>query len=224
MTHALLRFVSRRGSELRRSRGGARRPLGGARGLGPVHHHGPQGPHEPGLYPIFSRTTQCCCLLLPCYLLTHCASQLTGRGDGMQAQHLYLRNIHYLVRGGAAVIIDESTGRASLNSRWTDGIHQARRRKVPSALCHQMSARLSATHRRGNCRNPTALCEAMSSTKQSNTGVATPLIMSLMGNILTGGGGEGGPPRGAGLRNPGQHHLPVLLPLLYAPCRHDGEG
>lgn len=40
-----------------------------------------------------------------------------------QAQHLYLRNVHYLVKDGEAFIIDESTGRAS-NSRWIDGIHQ----------------------------------------------------------------------------------------------------
>ena len=51
-----------------------------------------------------------------------------------QAQHLYLRDIHYLVRGNAAVIIDESTGRANMQSRWMEGIHQA----SGSRLCHDL--------------------------------------------------------------------------------------
>ena len=44
----------------------------------------------------------------------------------MQAQHLYIKDVHYLVKGTVAVIIDESTGRAAAQARWIDGIHQAR--------------------------------------------------------------------------------------------------
>ena len=40
-----------------------------------------------------------------------------------QAQHLYLKNVHYLVKEGEALIVDESTGRAT-KARWSEGLHQ----------------------------------------------------------------------------------------------------
>ncbi len=74
-------------------------------------------------------------------MLSSCSGQ-ASKHDGaawvdLQAQHLYLRDVHYLVRGNAAVIIDESTGRANLQSRWMEGIHQAR----GDRLCHLVCRR-----------------------------------------------------------------------------------
>lgn len=43
----------------------------------------------------------------------------------LKAQHVYLRDKHYVVRAGLVEIIDESTGRVMPGRRWSDGLHQA---------------------------------------------------------------------------------------------------
>ena len=43
----------------------------------------------------------------------------------VKAKALYLRDVHYIVRGGQVMIVDESTGRVQANRRWNDNIHQA---------------------------------------------------------------------------------------------------
>ena len=67
------------------------------------------------------------------------AEQLLGVGDvwdtydpwgrylllAVKAKSLYLRDVHYIVRDGAVMIVDESTGRVQQNRRWNDNIHQA---------------------------------------------------------------------------------------------------
>ena len=55
----------------------------------------------------------------------------------MQAQHLYVKDVHYLVKGTVAVIIDESTGRAAAQARWIEGIHQV---DEPLLESHKMAA------------------------------------------------------------------------------------
>lgn len=42
----------------------------------------------------------------------------------LAAQHLYLRDRHYLVRDGEVVIIDDTTGRAAPGRIWSRGLHQ----------------------------------------------------------------------------------------------------
>ena len=67
------------------------------------------------------------------------AEQLLGVGDvwdtydpwgrylllAVKAKALYLRDVHYIVRDGQVMIVDESTGRVQANRRWNDNIHQA---------------------------------------------------------------------------------------------------
>lgn len=43
----------------------------------------------------------------------------------VKAKALYLRDVHYIVREGQVMIVDESTGRVQPNRRWNDNIHQA---------------------------------------------------------------------------------------------------
>ena len=43
----------------------------------------------------------------------------------LRAHALYHRDVHYLVRGGEVVIVDEFTGRTMAGRRWSDGLHQA---------------------------------------------------------------------------------------------------
>ena len=43
----------------------------------------------------------------------------------LKAHFLYQRDVHYMVRDGEIVIVDEHTGRAMPGRRWSDGIHQA---------------------------------------------------------------------------------------------------
>ncbi len=43
----------------------------------------------------------------------------------LRAHYLYQRNVHYIVRDGEAVIVDEFTGRTMSGRRWSEGLHQA---------------------------------------------------------------------------------------------------
>ncbi len=43
----------------------------------------------------------------------------------LRAQHLYLRDQHYVVQGGEVIIVDEFTGRLMTGRRWSEGLHQA---------------------------------------------------------------------------------------------------
>ena len=43
----------------------------------------------------------------------------------IRAQTLYFRNIHYIVKNGRIIIVDEFTGRIMPDRRWSDGLHQA---------------------------------------------------------------------------------------------------
>ena len=43
----------------------------------------------------------------------------------VKAKALYLRDVHYIVRAGQVMIVDEGTGRVQANRRWNDNIHQA---------------------------------------------------------------------------------------------------
>lgn len=43
----------------------------------------------------------------------------------LRANHLYLRDQHYVVQEGEVVIVDEFTGRLMAGRRWSEGLHQA---------------------------------------------------------------------------------------------------
>ena len=43
----------------------------------------------------------------------------------LRANHLYLRDQHYVVQAGEVVIVDEFTGRLMSGRRWSEGLHQA---------------------------------------------------------------------------------------------------
>jgi preprotein translocase subunit SecA len=43
----------------------------------------------------------------------------------LRAQHLFIRDQHYVVQNGEVVIVDEFTGRLMSGRRWSDGLHQA---------------------------------------------------------------------------------------------------
>ena len=43
----------------------------------------------------------------------------------LRANHLYKRDVDYIVRDGEVVIVDEFTGRTLAGRRWSDGLHQA---------------------------------------------------------------------------------------------------
>jgi preprotein translocase subunit SecA len=45
--------------------------------------------------------------------------------QALRAHTLYKRDVHYVVREGAVLIVDEHTGRILPGRRWSDGLHQA---------------------------------------------------------------------------------------------------
>jgi preprotein translocase subunit SecA len=53
------------------------------------------------------------------------ASRIHGIAQLLKAYCLYEKDVHYVVREGKVVIIDESTGREMAGRRWSDGLHQA---------------------------------------------------------------------------------------------------
>src|SRR3989344_3054070 len=50
--------------------------------------------------------------------------------QALRAQALFERDINYVVKGGAVIIVDEFTGRLMPGRRWSDGLHQAIEDKV----------------------------------------------------------------------------------------------
>lgn len=45
--------------------------------------------------------------------------------QALRAHHLYERDVHYVVKDGEIIIVDEFTGRLMPGRRWSDGLHQA---------------------------------------------------------------------------------------------------
>ncbi len=45
--------------------------------------------------------------------------------NALRAHTMYRRDVHYLVKSGEVIIIDEHTGRLMSGRRWSDGLHQA---------------------------------------------------------------------------------------------------
>ncbi|MBO7605732.1 MAG: preprotein translocase subunit SecA [Elusimicrobiaceae bacterium] len=45
--------------------------------------------------------------------------------QALRAHHLYERDVHYVVKDGEVIIVDEFTGRLMPGRRWSDGLHQA---------------------------------------------------------------------------------------------------
>ena len=45
--------------------------------------------------------------------------------QALRAEYLFKRNKDYLIQGGKAIIVDQSTGRLMPGRRWSDGLHQA---------------------------------------------------------------------------------------------------
>ncbi len=45
--------------------------------------------------------------------------------NALKAHHLYKRDVNYVVKDGAIVIVDEHTGRLMDGRQWSDGLHQA---------------------------------------------------------------------------------------------------
>lgn len=50
---------------------------------------------------------------------------LHGINQGLRAHHLYQKDVAYLIKDNAVVIVDEFTGRMMPGRRWSDGLHQA---------------------------------------------------------------------------------------------------
>ncbi len=45
--------------------------------------------------------------------------------QALRAHTLYKRDVHYIVKDGQVIIVDEFTGRLMPGRRWSDGLHQA---------------------------------------------------------------------------------------------------
>ena len=72
-------------------------------------------------------------LMLAAGLMTEGDSLYAGQNLGLlhhvnaalRANHLYQRNVDYIVADGEVVIVDEHTGRTMPGRRWSEGLHQA---------------------------------------------------------------------------------------------------
>lgn len=45
--------------------------------------------------------------------------------NAIKAKELFIKDIHYIVKGEEVIIVDEFTGRIMVGRRWSDGLHQA---------------------------------------------------------------------------------------------------
>ena len=65
--------------------------------------------------------------------------------SALKAHFLFQRDVHYMVRDGEIVIVDEHTGRAMPGRRWSDGIHQAVEAKERVAIRNESQTLASTT-------------------------------------------------------------------------------
>jgi preprotein translocase subunit SecA len=54
--------------------------------------------------------------------------------QALRAYHLYERDVHYIIKDGEIIIVDEFTGRPMPGRRWSDGLHQAIEAKERMAI------------------------------------------------------------------------------------------
>ena len=66
--------------------------------------------------------------------------------NALKAKELFLRDVHYIVRNGEVVIVDESTGRVLSGRRWSDGLHQAVESKEGLAIQPETQTLASITY------------------------------------------------------------------------------
>ncbi|MEB3319656.1 MAG: preprotein translocase subunit SecA [Cyanobium sp.] len=66
--------------------------------------------------------------------------------NALKAKELFLRDVHYIVRSGEVVIVDESTGRVLSGRRWSDGLHQAVESKEGLAIQPETQTLASITY------------------------------------------------------------------------------
>jgi preprotein translocase subunit SecA len=65
-------------------------------------------------------------LKLPQLFTDYGSSELAHKiVQSLKAHHLFQRDVHYMVKDGEIVIVDEFTGRLMVGRRWSDGLHQA---------------------------------------------------------------------------------------------------
>ncbi len=65
--------------------------------------------------------------------------------SALRANHLFNKDVDYIVRDGAIIIIDEFTGRMMSGRRWSDGLHQAVEAKEGIAIQQESQTLASIT-------------------------------------------------------------------------------
>jgi len=69
--------------------------------------------------------------------------------NALRAEHFFLRDVHYVIDDeGAAVIIDEFTGRRFAERTWRDGLHQAVEAKEDTTVRKETDSSASITRQR----------------------------------------------------------------------------
>lgn len=66
----------------------------------------------------------------------------------LSANHLFQRDVHYVIVGGKLVIVDESTGRLYADRTWRDGLHQAIEAKERLPLSGQSKTQAQISRQR----------------------------------------------------------------------------
>ena len=65
--------------------------------------------------------------------------------NALQARHQLKCDVHYVVRDGEVVIVDEFTGRLCPDRTWRDGLHQAVEASAGVAICEENSSEATIT-------------------------------------------------------------------------------
>ena len=65
--------------------------------------------------------------------------------NALQARHQFKCDVHYVVRDGAVVIVDEFTGRLCPDRTWRDGLHQAVEAGAGVEICEENSSEATIT-------------------------------------------------------------------------------
>ena len=66
--------------------------------------------------------------------------------NAIKAKELFLKNVHYIVKGNEVLIVDEFTGRVMIGRRWSDGLHQAIEAKEETTIQNETQTLASITY------------------------------------------------------------------------------
>ncbi|CAI5518215.1 unnamed protein product [Closterium sp. Naga37s-1] len=136
--------------------------------------------------------------------------------NAIKAKELFAKDVQYIVRDGAVLIVDEFTGRIMEGRRWSEGVHQAVEAKEGVAIQNETVSLASISYQNfflqvGLCGVSEGVHEAVEA--KEGVGIQNETLFGVTGLAAT---------EAATIRQPSPPSFvpPAHLPLLFVPPTH----